>query len=85
METDMRSPAMLSVLVDALKERKASPNDVLMFQKRWRSLRGNDAFPCPICFLKGSEQPLAPMNEVGGNEPVVCPSCRAVFDVPIPS
>jgi hypothetical protein len=84
METNMRNSALLDVLINALKDRKASLTDVLAFQKRWRSLRGNDAFPCPFCFLKGSEQPLAPINEVDGYEPVVCPSCREVFEVPVP-
>ncbi len=79
----MQNPALFHVLLDHLESIDTPGADVERFVDRWHRLRSHEAFPCPICYLAGEEQPLAALPTQGKFEPVKCPSCRTQFDIPI--
>ena len=79
----MQNPALFHVLMDYLEATGAAPMDIERFVDRWHRLRSHDAFPCPVCFLAGEEQPLAALPAQGKFEAVKCPTCRTQFDLPI--
>ena len=54
----MQSPALFHSLLDYLEAHDTLPIDVQRFVDRWHRLRSHDAFPCPVCYLAGEEQPL---------------------------
>jgi hypothetical protein len=79
----MQNPALFHVLLDHLESIGAPPPDIERYVDRWHRLRSHEAFPCPVCFLAGEEQPLvlhAAQDEI---MPVECPGCRTRFEVPI--
>lgn len=79
----MQNPALIHVLLDYLEAIGASAHDVDRFVDRWHRLKSHEAFPCPVCYLAGKEQPLAALPAQDKFEPVKCPSCGTQFDVPI--
>ncbi len=79
----MQNPALFHVLLDHLESIGTTPMDIQRFVDRWHNLRSHEAFPCPVCFLAGEEQPLMPLSAQGKFESVVCPACRAQYNVPI--
>ncbi len=79
----MQNPALFHVLMDHLDATGATRMDVERFLERWHRLRPHEAFPCPVCFLAGEEQPLTALAAQGKFEPVKCPACRTQFDIPI--
>jgi hypothetical protein len=81
----MQNPALFHVLLDHLEAIGASTHDVDRFVDRWHRLTSHEAFPCPVCYLAGKEQPLAVLPTQDRFEPVKCPNCRTQFDVPIDS
>lgn len=79
----MQNPALFHVLMDHLDATGANRMDVERFLDRWHRLRPHEAFPCPVCFLAGEEQPLTALPVQGEFEPVKCPACRKQFNIPI--
>lgn len=79
----MQSPALFHALLDYLEAHDTLPIDVQRYVDRWHRLRPHEAFPCPVCYLAGEEQPLAALPAQGNFEPFECPGCRTQFDVPI--
>lgn len=79
----MQSPALFHALLDYLEAHDTLPTDVQRYVDRWHRLRPHEAFPCPVCYLAGEEQPLAALPAQGNFEPFECPGCRTQFDVPI--
>jgi hypothetical protein len=74
--------ALLHVLLDHLEAVDTSPADIQHFVDRWGRLR-HGHLPCPVCYIRGEEQPLTPLGAVGDVEPVVCRSCGTRYEVPI--
>jgi hypothetical protein len=79
----MQNPALFHVLLDHLEAIGAPAHDVERFVDRWHRLRSHEAFPCPVCYLNGEEQPLVTLAAVGEFEPVECRACKTRFEVPI--
>lgn len=79
----MQSPALFHVLLDHLEANGTPPIDIQRFVDRWHRLRSHEAFPCPVCYLAGEEQPLAALPAQGNFEPFKCRGCRTQFDVPV--
>ncbi|MFL9907623.1 hypothetical protein [Paraburkholderia sp. RL17-337-BIB-A] len=79
----MQNAPLFHVLLDHLEAIGAPQMEVQRFVDRWHHLRPHEAFPCPVCFLAGEEQPLAALPAQGSVEPVVCPTCGNQFNVPI--
>lgn len=79
----MQNPALFHVVLDYLEENYTPPIEIERFINRWRRLRAQEAFPCPVCYLAGEEQPLAALPARGKFESVKCPTCRTQFDIPI--
>jgi hypothetical protein len=63
----MQSPALFHVLLDRLEANGTQPVDIQRFVDRWHRLRWYDAFPCPVCYLAGEEQPLAALPAQGSS------------------
>ena len=74
----MQNLALLHVLLDHLEAVDTSPADIQHFVDRWGRLR-HGYLPCPVCYIKGEEQPLTPLSAEGNVEPVVCRSCGTRF------
>src|ERR1700754_2951090 len=74
--TSMQNPALFHVLLDHLEAIGAPPADIERYVDRWHRLRSHEAFPCPVCFLAGEEQPLVMLPAQGEFAPAQCPSCR---------
>ncbi|ASW00168.1 hypothetical protein CJU94_19660 [Paraburkholderia aromaticivorans] len=79
----MHNAPLFHVLLDHLDAIDAPPMEIQRFVDRWHRLRSHEAFPCPVCFLAGKEQPLAALPTRGNVEPVACASCGSQFDVPL--
>jgi hypothetical protein len=79
----MQNAALFHVLLDHLESIGSTPLDLERFVDRWHRLRSHDAFPCPVCFLAGEEQPLVMRPAQGEFTPAECLSCRTHFDVPL--
>ncbi|HEY4351425.1 MAG TPA: hypothetical protein VGN31_09365 [Paraburkholderia sp.] len=79
----MQNPALFHVLLDHLEAIGAPPADIERYVDRWHRLRSHEAFPCPVCFLAGEEQPLVLHAAQGETMPVECPGCGTRFEVPI--
>jgi hypothetical protein len=79
----MQNPALFHVLLDRLEAISTPAPDIDRFVDRWHQLRSHEAFPCPICYLNGQEQPLVELNPRGDVVPMICPTCDAEFGVPI--
>jgi hypothetical protein len=79
----MHNAPLFHVLLDRLEAIDAPPMEIQRFVDRWHRLRPNEAFPCPVCYLAGEEQPFVALPAQGGVEPVICPACRAQFNIPI--
>jgi hypothetical protein len=79
----MQNPALFHVLLDHLEAIGTPLADVNRFVDRWHELRSRDAFPCPVCYLAGKEQPLVALPRKRRFEPVKCESCSTQFDVPL--
>ncbi|CAG9262655.1 conserved hypothetical protein [Paraburkholderia caribensis] len=79
----MQNAPLFHVLLDHLESINAPLLEVQRYIERWHRLRPHESFPCPVCFLMGDEQPPIPLNVRGSLEPVVCPTCRTRFNVPI--
>jgi hypothetical protein len=82
-ETVMQNAALFHVLLDHLEAVGAPPIDIEHFVDRWHDLKSRDAFPCPVCYLAGKEQPLVALPRKRKFDPVKCPSCGMQFDVPL--
>ena len=82
-DASMQNPALFHVLLDYLEENDTPPIEVQRFVDRWHRLRPQEAFPCPVCYLAGEEQPLTALPAQGKFELVKCPTCRTQFDIPI--
>ncbi|GAB2886437.1 hypothetical protein GCM10027093_21900 [Paraburkholderia jirisanensis] len=82
-ETAMQNAALFHVLLDHLESIGTSPQDVERFVDRWHRLRSHEAFPCPVCYLTGIEQPLLLQPAQGEFAPAECPGCHAHFEVPL--
>ncbi|WP_106280094.1 hypothetical protein [Paraburkholderia sp. BL25I1N1] len=80
---DMQNGPLFHVLLDHLEAIDAPPMEIQRFVDRWHRLKPHEAFPCPVCFLAGEEQPLAALPAQGRVEPVKCPTCRTQFNIPI--
>jgi hypothetical protein len=79
----MQNPALFHVLLDYLESINSPPMEMQRFVERWHRLRSHESFPCPVCFLAGEEQPLTPLSAQGNIEPMMCPTCKTRYDVPI--
>jgi hypothetical protein len=80
-ETAMQNPALFHVLLDHLESIGTPLAGIDRFVDRWHQLRSRDAFPCPVCYLAGEEQPLVALPRKRKFEPVKCPKCGTQFDV----
>jgi hypothetical protein len=79
----VQNPALFHVLLDYLEANETAPAEVQRFVDRWHRQRSHEAYPCPVCYLAGEEQPLAPLPVEGEYAPVRCVACHTRFDVPL--
>ncbi|HVE07396.1 MAG TPA: hypothetical protein VNE00_09105 [Paraburkholderia sp.] len=79
----MQNAALFHVLLDHLESIGTPPPDVERFVDRWHRLRSHEAFPCPVCYLAGVEQPLVMQPAQGEVAPAECPGCGTRFEVPL--
>lgn len=82
-EDSVQNPALFHVLLDYLDEQQTPAADVQRFVDRWHRQRPHEAFPCPVCYLAGEEQPLAALPVQGEFTPLRCVACLTQFDVPL--
>jgi hypothetical protein len=79
----MQNPALFHVLLDQFDALGTPPQEVERYVDRWHRLRSHEAFPCPVCFLAGEEQPLVLGTPQGEFMPVECRGCGTRFEVPL--
>ncbi|PTB23730.1 hypothetical protein C9I56_37635 [Paraburkholderia caribensis] len=77
----MQNPKLLHGLLDDLELIDAATEAKDAFVERWRRLRPQESYPCPICFTRGEEQPLAVLS--GQMARYACPACRTLYALPL--
>jgi hypothetical protein len=80
----MRNYLIRAALTFALDKTGASSDEIERYEARTRNLRDADTYPCPVCFVRGEEQPLVLRLSGDWVDQAACPKCKGRWSVPVP-
>ncbi|MFM0123699.1 MULTISPECIES: hypothetical protein [unclassified Paraburkholderia] len=79
----MQNAPLFHVLLDHLESIDASSAEIARFIDRWHQLKSHEGFPCPVCYLRGEDHALTLLAAQPAIQPMLCPACETLYNVPI--